>query len=601
MSAPAAVIGTQHAKALRNAAQNHAIALEPLRSVADLLVRLAEDKHIGMLKTTAGHIADCVGRPFNELTIDALVGLVPRFTTYLEGRRHKRNAIRSYRNYLGMLVRKAKELGWRPQNAATPEAWAQVVASVQKLRGASSIVTFAVSLGRTPATLSDHDMDAWAQWMLVNKRDYQYVRTLGYRFRRELWKAGLAQKMPCLLSDWKVPSRRYFVPLEQFPTELRREVLTLLKWKQAPYAVGRKARAKLRAISARNLKNAFTRLYGFLINVLPKMQDTAQRIDVASIRTLPELVTPDSIGAALEWWLNVRHLKGRSVAVKLGAVCAAMKEHPAYKGIDFGWFDKLLQGIPYEPESQRRTRKEKKYLPYDKVAEIPSKIHALRAAVAKEGPTKLAELVHDELVIQWLVFLPWRQRNIRECRIGTKDSGANLFKAPMEQWDTVRKSRWVQEKLRNNPHEEFWQYHFTEEETKTGNEIWSIVPRRLVPLLEEYLGKHRQHLINGDDPGTLFVNRRGQPFDAGRLCALISNLTLRYAGRRVTPHIFRDIWAFWWLALHPEDYLTVSKKLWHRNIQTTLRIYGCKFDEAQADCRVEDWLDANGSSTTESE
>jgi hypothetical protein len=25
---------------------------------------------------------------------------------------------------------------------------------------------------------------------------------------------------------------------------------------------------------------------------------------------------------------------------------------------------------------------------------------------------------------------------------------------------------------------------------------------------------------------------------------------------------------------HPEDYLTVSKKLWHKNIQTTLRSYG---------------------------
>ncbi len=50
--------------------------------------------------------------------------------------------------------------------------------------------------------------------------------------------------------------------------------------------------------------------------------------DVKSIETLPELVTPDTITAFLEWWLNVRRLKGRSIAVKFGALCAAMKESP---------------------------------------------------------------------------------------------------------------------------------------------------------------------------------------------------------------------------------------------------------------------------------
>jgi hypothetical protein len=63
---------------------------------------------------------------------------------------------------------------------------------------------------------------------------------------------------------------------------------------------------------------------------------------------------------------------------------------------------------------------------------------------------------------------------------------------------------------------------------------------------------------------------------------------LRYARKRVTPHLFRDIFAYWWLKKHPEDYLTVSKKLWHRNVEVTLQVYGCKFNESQADCRVEE-------------
>jgi hypothetical protein len=56
--------------------------------------------------------------------------------------------------------------------------------------------------------------------------------------------------------------------------------------------------------------------------------------------------------------------------------------------------------------------------------------------------------------------------------------------------------------------------------------------------------------------------------------------------------LVRDILAFKWLEDHPEDYLTLSKDLWHRSIETTLEIYGCKFDESHGLRRVEKWLDS---------
>src|SRR5579859_7910492 len=64
---------------------------------------------------------------------------------------------------------------------------------------------------------------------------------------------------------------------------------------------------------------------------------------------------------------------------------------------------------------------------------------------------------------------------------------------------------------------------------------------------------------------------------------------MRYTGRRVNPHLLRDIFAVKWLEDHPEDYLTLSKILWHRNIQTTLQIYGAGFDESHGARRVDDW------------
>jgi integrase len=254
----------------------------------------------------------------------------------------------------------------------------------------------------------------------------------------------------------------------------------------------------------------------------------------------------------------------------------------------------LIRGIPLEPESQRRERKERKYLPYDTVADVPRRIHETRLEAATRGPKALAYVVQDELLMKWLVVLPWRQRNIRECRIGLKSEGANLFKAEIEEWDKIKKPKWVEERIKANRYEEFWQYHFREKETKNRREVRSILPRRLVPLLEEYLEHHRANIVNGNGTNTLFLNKVGQPLTDDELISVVSNLTLRHAGKRVTPHIFRDIWAYWWLASHPEDYLTVSKKLWHRSIEITLRIYGCQFDEAQAECRVEDCLDAQG-------
>jgi integrase len=56
-------------------------------------------------------------------------------------------------------------------------------------------------------------------------------------------------------------------------------------------------------------------------------------------------------------------------------------------------------------------------------------------------------------------------------------------------------------------------------------------------------------------------------------------------------HLFRDIFAVKWLEQNPEDYLTLSKLLWHRNIRTTLRIYGRNFDESYGVRRAEEWLE----------
>ncbi len=351
---------------------------------------------------------------------------------------------------------------------------------------------------------------------------------------------------------------------------------TLLKWKQDLYAEGRPLLARHRAISAKTLENCITRLYGYVTKVENR----------ENVTSLVQLVTKRSVSTFIAWSINERKVKSGPFVGCLGLLCAAMRWNPAYKDLDFSWFRTLLSQVSPDPESERRERKALKYLPYDTLADIPRMIHGRREEVAKVGRKQLAFLVHDELLLYWLATLVWRQRNVRECRIGT-----NLFKAELPPLANIARPQWVEERLAVNPHDQFWQFYFREDETKTGHVVRSILPRRLVPLLEEYLQQHRSLLFRGSDRGTLFLNRADGPLTQHQVNDLVSTLTMRYKRRRVTPHLFRDIFAYWWLEHHPEDYLTLSKMLWHRDIKTTLRIYGGKFDESNGLRRVEEWLD----------
>ena len=168
--------------------------------------------------------------------------------------------------------------------------------------------------------------------------------------------------------------------------------------------------------------------------------------------------------------------------------------------------------------------------------------------------------------------------------------GGNLFQEEIPPHSTMAKPQWVIEALRENPRQRFWQFYFRSPETKTGCVVRAILPDQLIPILEEYLNHHRKILLGRRDPLTLLLSMNGNPLTAIAFEDAVAATTLKYASRAVNPHLMRDIFTVQWLQEHPEDFLTASKNLWHRNIQTTLQIYGANFDESYAARRVEEWL-----------
>lgn len=560
----------------RNSA--HLVAISPLYTLKDLLAALDGDPHIAMLRTTASHISACLNLPDDQLAIDYLVDAGSRFSAFLEGRRHKRNAIRSYCYYAGLLLRRARELGWITRSPEVPEPWIPVLAAARKGKGCAGVVHYAIREGKMPLEFGDDDLHEWGEMMLNKKRSYRHVEAVKRNFRHLVSQGKFARLLPGI--SFRSEPFRYAIPFRSLPPQLRAEVTAIMKWKQDPFVPGRPQKARLRAISAKEIPVVIARLYTYVTRTEPEN----------TIESIPELVTAERVAGFVAWLLNERKIQGETLIPQLARLRAALR-HPKYKAYDFDWLGALLLTIPQDSEAKRLERKAQKYLPYDVLSEIPERIGDKRRQSTNLSAVQIAFLVHDELLMRWLITMVWRSRNVRECRIVCSGDGANLSKKELPLLANIAVPIWAQREWKLNPHQQFWQFYFRKDETKTGNEVRGIVPHRLVPLLEEYLEHQRSTLLRGRDPGTLFVNRKGTALTGTQLGLLISDLTLRYSNHRVTPHLFRDVLAFKWLEDHPEDYLTISRALWHRNIETTLQVYGRRFDESHALRRVEEWLD----------
>jgi integrase len=573
------LVGTQNAPELRESSQLLPIAAIDLSSVADLLgaLEINPPSEIKMLRSTAGRFSDFIELPINEITISCLADRRADFREFLRKCKYSQNSVRSYSNYLSILLKRAMALGWKPEPTVIPYGWQAILAAVA-VEGCSDIVSYAIRHKKRPEEFSDKDLSKWSQETINSGQlSYSSVRAKTYRFRTTIGKAGLIDKLPAL----RPIRKRYGISLKDFPEPLRREVEELFRWKQSDFAPGRPKDGQHRPVTTKRLRLLLGQLLGYsrIIGVDPEAT------------SLTGLVTEDLLTRFVGWSIDERNCQ--NLAGDIGVLYAALRHNPRYKEHDFKWFEGLARSIARPSEEGIAERKATKYLAYAVVERIPKKIHEQRAQALKAGAPALADkrlalTVRDELLMRWLIVQPWRQRNLRECRIGGERP--NLFKAIIPSNSPVMKAQWVREAELADPETKFWQFRFSKKETKTGNTIHCVLPSQLVSLLEEYMNKFRPHLVEDGDPETLFVNRDGREFSSRQMCELISDLTVRYGGRRVTPHLFRDIVAYEWLTHRPEDYLTVSKLLWHRNINTTLKIYGRRFDESSAACRMDEWL-----------
>jgi hypothetical protein len=540
------------------------------KTVLELLKELEGDKDYSMWRTVAQRLSESLKVPIEQLSLDALSNAGRSFRDDLIKRHYTKNSARSYSNYRLRLVARAKQLGWSPTQPELADRWKEI-SDVMPTNGSRRVIEDAIALNKAPEEFTDSDLIAYREKILAQGKPYRTAVRHMSSFIRALTDSALAHRLPHLdLSKDKNPE--YGIPLLQLPSRLAADIEYVLQTKQKQYAPGRGKRIRLS--TAGNTKSAFRRYCGFALHIA----------GCSNACDLTQLFTKELVVGYIDYLINKRGLKGYSALHQLSSMHAALKCHPAYKDEHFRWFASVISDIDPEPPQAIRDRKLPKYVDYELLLNMPVQMHTRRKEAEKLGALSLAWAIHDELLITWWVTFLWRQSNIRLCRLNK-----NLFRASIPPLVDMALPQWVQERIKSSPEEQLWQIHFAESETKTHRQVRSVVPRSLVPLIEEYVEKYRPLLLNGSDPTTLFLNRRGRALTSGQFTDLISKLTFEYVKRRVTPHLVRDIFAYWWLRRNPQDYLTLSKALWHSNIQTTIDKYGSKFDEAAALIRVENY------------
>jgi hypothetical protein len=92
----------------------------------------------------------------------------------------------------------------------------------------------------------------------------------------------------------------------------------------------------------------------------------------------------------------------------LSANAAGLDMDAAYKTLEWGWFQLLLDGLPVEPESELKDRKAAKYVEYSVVEAIPEKIRTekLAAVVLPSGNRQVNGGTH-KMMRRWS---DWYQR-----------------------------------------------------------------------------------------------------------------------------------------------------------------------------------------------
>jgi integrase len=501
------------------------------------------------------------------------------FRPFLIRAGYTENTTRTYVDHIRFLATRSKEIS-REQETMPSLEWQTAF----KLAKANSCLDVAQHFQpqMEPGQVTVKDTDALLrQWVIKDGHGYTVTRNKIIRFWRVLRDAELNSEVPDFLEE----RPRYGVRYKFLPPDFKASLVAMLTWLVAEWAINRPEKKHLRPASVAGIRATICMLFGFTLTKFPLL----------TIQTVPDLFTEQIITEYVSFAKNERHVDGFPLRNRLQTLWSAIRWFQKTPKEELPWFKDLMATLPNKQDLDKiKERKKHTRVDHKDLRKIPAKIRAERQrARLLPGTREYALSVRDELCIMWLLHLPWRQKNIRLMRIGGKTP--NLFHGPLE--DVYEIPAWVIEERKKNEKAEFWQIRFTKKETKMKHGVVAVLPKALVSILEDYLRVRsdlkpaRETKKMRVEPETLLLTKQGKTISTNGMLDLVKTLTFRHLepAKAINPHRFRDLFAYAWLKDNPKDFLTLSKILWHKDVQITIDTYGAEFDIASGVFATETW------------
>lgn len=347
--------------------------------------------------------------------------------------------------------------------------------------------------------------------------------------------------------------------LRTLPPKLAQELHEYTEWSTALYAKGRPARLKKRAVTMKAHHITIMALAGFLV--------TYKGLPAESL-SLVDMVDPDHVRDYVQWCVNGQGRITSTILMRLGHLQVLAKHW--LKRPDFvEGLATLKQTLP-PPEAVRE--KATRWLSLREIDACGQSWYPLNARRLKDMAHPhprthryYAYWVQRALVLRLLVRIPFRQRNLREMRLGR-----NLYQD-----------------------QGVWVIEFRGEELKVAhrrgrlNQVKFVFPAELVGLLEEWLTRWRP-LLTRDPEDHVFVTSEGKPFASPEeFSKLIQRGTYKFTGIAVNPHTIRDIWATEYIKA-TKDIVGAAYMLGN-TVEVVLKHYAHLLD-AEAEVRARAWL-----------
>ncbi len=501
---------------------------------------------------------------------------------------------RRYSDHIKDLLTKANELGWKPDQFLSEE-WRSYFTKARD-EGCLELLRHFARLGVKPGELTIAQIDNWVDQRTINRdKSFATAWTIGSRFT-----TMLLRDYPDLNPVSAAQLDDYASKIDSMPPVLQREVRALLTfrrnrtdgiddevdqsyWDDYVNLPPVKKREQVREIRAKQLEAVICRICGFLKE---KKQYP---------KSLKQLFRPKVFEKYRIWLVRDRKLKPWAVEGVFAVLVGSALQYQQLAGGRI-WMTNFMRSIPREPNAERRRRMARKTLSDDLLRDIPDQILKERLLIPEtpSNSRQIATLAMKEFLIRWLLVLPWRARNICECRIEdpkAPDPLDNLYCDIVLPNAPMRIPGWVKLKTDDDASTKIWQYKFSPGECKGDKRIQRVLPRELIDPLQTYL-KYRKDLISPAHKNALFLNSKGRPLDDSTLYFLLSEITLVYADKRSSAKVLRDVFAFHYIRTYPgpDCFARLSRHLWHADERTTRKYYATQYNFSLATEYLERYL-----------